>query len=117
MTVMLENIDLPKQGLLDINIQQQVNIHVTPNVAQQRVAVFVGNHIADLLHGDMPELVLGKHGSYWRVPVVLSSRSLGRIGVVGFIDVDVETGELILADNSISDIENNARRFVAGAAL
>lgn len=117
MAITLENIDLPPHGLLDINIQKRVNIHITSHTARQQVSVFVGNHIADLLHSDVPELVLRKQGVYWRVPVVLSSRSLGRIGIVGSIDVDVQTGELTLTDSIISEIKNNAQRFAVGTAL
>ncbi len=93
------------------------NIQVTPETARRRVSVFVGNHIADLLHGETPDLVLRENGIFWRVPVVLSSRSMGRIGPVGVIDVDVETGDLSITDQTISEIEAHAQRFAIGAAL
>jgi len=108
MTVMVETITLPERGRLDIEIKLTANIQITPEVARRQVSVFVGNHIADLLHGEAPDLVLREKGVYWRVPVVLSSRSLGRIGQVGVIDVDVESGELNISDQTISEIENHA---------
>jgi hypothetical protein len=87
MTVMLETITPPESGPLDIEIKLTANIQITPETARRQVSVFVGNHIADLLYGETPDLVLREQGAYWRVPVVLSSRSLGRIGQVGVIDV------------------------------
>jgi hypothetical protein len=117
MNITLETIKPPKAGLLDLNVQVTANIHVTAQQACRQVSTFVGNEIADLLHGETPDLVVRQDGTYWRVPVVLSSRSLGRIGVVGSIDVHVETGDLRLTDRTIAEIESNAQRFAAGTAL
>ncbi|MEM7345061.1 MAG: hypothetical protein AAF485_12525 [Chloroflexota bacterium] len=117
MSVMVETITLPDSGLLDIEIKLTANIQITQVTAQRQVSVFVGNHIADLLHGEEPDLVLRENGVYWRVPVILSSRSMGRIGQVGAIDVDVETGDLNVTDQIISRIEHHAQRFAASAAL
>lgn len=117
MAVTLETITPPQSGPLDIEIKLTANIQVTPETARHRVSVFVGNEIADLLHGEAPDLVLSENGVYWRVPVVLSSRSMGRIGPVGVIDVDVESGNLNVSDQTISEIETRAQRFAAAAAL
>lgn len=89
---------------------------MTAETARRRVSVYVGNQIADLLHGEATELVWRASGVFWRVPVVLSSRSLGRIGPVGAIDVDVESGDLSLSDQTINEIEDRARRFAVSAA-
>jgi len=117
MTVMLETIKPPESGPLNIEIKLNANIQITSEAARRQVSVYVGNHIADLLHGDTPDLVLRESGVFWRVPVVLSSRSMGRIGPVGQIDVDVETGELNTTDQIISEIEDRAQRFAISAAF
>ena len=117
MTIMLETIKPPESGLLDIDIHVTADIRVRPEIARRRVSVFVGNQIADLLHGETPDLVLRESGAYWRVPVVLSSCSLGRIGRIGTIDVNVETGELMITDQMMRELELHAQRLAAGAAL
>jgi len=117
MTITVETISPPESGILDLNLHLKADIQITPQQARKQVSVYVGNHIADLLHGEMPDLVVRSDGTFWRVPVVLSSRSLGRIGVVGVMDVDVKSGELSLKKESISNIEQNAQRFATGAAL
>lgn len=117
MSVMVETIDIPDSGFVNIELSLTTNIRIRAKQAQQMVAVFVGNHIADLLHGDAPDLVLGKEGVYWRVPVILSSSSMGRIGRVGAIDVDVQTGDLNVPPNLLEEIRHNAQRFAIGAAL
>lgn len=117
MTILIETEKLPERGPLNIRLDVSTTINTTAEEARCKVSVFVGNEIADLLSGEVPDLVWQKDGAFWRVPVVLSSKSLGRIGFVGFIDVNVETGELQLSEQTTRSIEENAQRFAAGAAL
>jgi len=117
MTVLLETIKPPESGLLDIEIKLTVNIRITPTIARHRVSLFVTHYIADLLHGETPNLVWREKGVYWRVPIALSSPSKGRIGTVGTIDVDVETGELVITDIIVSKIEVEAQRLAENASL
>lgn len=117
MSILIETGNLPERGLLTIKLDVTAVINTTSEEARRRVSVFVGNEIADLLSAETPDLVWQHDNAYWRVPVVLSSRSMGRIGQVGFIDVNVETGEPQLTDQTIRRIEENAQRFAAGAAL
>ena len=117
MTVMVETISPPQLGVMEINLQFSANIQIAAEAAKKRVSVLVGNKIADLLYGDTPNLVIRSTGAFWRVPVIFSSRSLGRIGAVGFVDVNAETGEFLLTPETIHEIEDNSQRFAAGAAL
>ncbi|HSN74828.1 MAG TPA: hypothetical protein VL334_07015 [Anaerolineae bacterium] len=102
---------------MNLDLRLTANIRVSPDHARRSVSQFVGNHIADLLYGDQPDLIIRADGAYWRVPVVLSSKSLGRIGVVGSLDVNVENGDLRVSERILSEIEHNAQRFASGAAL
>ena len=117
MSILIETGNLPERGPFNIRLDVTAVINTTAEEARRKVSIFAGNEIADLLTGETPDLVWQKDGTYWRVPVVLSSRSLGRIGRVGFVDVDVETGELKITEHTTRRIEENAQRFAAGAAL
>ncbi len=117
MTIMVETVAPPEIGQLNLTFNLIANIQITSTKARRLVSVFVGNHIADLLHGEMPNLVVCLDGIYWRVPVILSSLSLGRIGAVGTVDVDVETGDLRVNEQIIKEIKQNARRFASSASL
>lgn len=117
MNVTLETINLPETGQLDIELRITANLTITPQQATRLVSVFAGNEIADLLHGGSPTLVVRAEGTYWRVPVILSTKSFGPIGSVGAIDVHVETGNLRLTEQIISEIETNAQRLAIGTAL
>lgn len=117
MPITIETVTPPESGPFNLELKLATDIHITAETARRKVGVFAGNHMADLLSGETPSLVWQQEGAYWRVPVVLSSRSHGRIGIVGAIDVDVETGELQVNDRIIQEIEENAQRFAVGAAL
>ncbi len=117
MSITIETIALPESGPFDFEVKLTTNITVTAAEARHKVSVYVGNHIADLLSGESPSLVWRADKAFWRVPVMLSSQSWGRIGIVGIVDVDVETGELQVSDDNVQEIETNAHRFAASATL
>lgn len=117
MTLMIETVHPPESGVFRLDLHLAADIRVTAETARKAVSAYVGREIADLLYGETPSLLWQESGVYWRVPVALASRSLGRIGVVGVIDVDVESGDLRLTDALIRTIEDNAQRLAAGAAL
>jgi hypothetical protein len=117
MSIIIESVALPERGPLNIRLDVATTINVTAEEARRKVSVFAGNTIADLLSGERPGLVWQQNTAYWRVPVALSSRSMGRIGIVGTIDVNVETGELQITDQLIEELEENAQRFATDAAL
>lgn len=117
MTLMIETVTPPESGSFQVELHLVADIAISAEAARKSVSAFVGREIADLLHGDRPDLVWQEAGVFWRVPVVLSSRSFGRIGVVGAVDVDVETGQLNLNDELLLTLSDNAQRLAAGAAL
>jgi predicted alpha/beta-fold hydrolase len=117
MTILIETERLPERGPLNLKLNVTATINTTAEEARRKVSVFAGSQIADLISGEKPDLVWQKNGAYWRVPVVLSSRSLGRIGQVGFIDVNVETGELQISEQITRRIEENAQRFATSAVM
>ena len=117
MTILLETVTPPKSGAFQINFSVAGEIAVSADAARRSVGVYVGNQIADLLHAEAPILVLKEQGVFWRVPVILSTASVGRVGPVGAIDVDAQTGELLLDEHNLHEIDQNAERLAAGAAL
>lgn len=117
MSITIESIKIPERGPINIRLDVTTTINTTAEEARRKVGIYTGNMIADLLSAEAPSLVWHENKAYWRVPVILSSRSVGRIGIVGAIDVDVETGELLITNQLTKDIEENAQRFAVGAAL
>ena len=88
---------------------------VTAISARQKVTGFVADEISTQMHGGEPVLVMGEQ-ICWRVPVILSLPPSGDRGEVGVIDVDVETGQLLLSSSLIQEIENRAEYLAAASS-
>jgi hypothetical protein len=111
MSVEIESL-LPKSGQLTVNIQLSATVNVTAFSARQKVTGFVADEISTQMHGDEPVLVMGER-ICWRVPVILSMPPSGDRGQVGVIDVDVETGQLLVSSELIQEIEKRAQYLAA----
>ncbi len=111
MSVQLEGISLPRSGRVDVDIRVSADIHVTATAARRRVSRLVISEIGNLLYGGEPTLVVGER-VWWRVPVLLAYPDTGPISQVGTLDVDVETGEVLVPAEKMAEIANYAQ-FVA----
>lgn len=102
---------------VDITVHVSAKLNVTQVAARRKVNVFVLNEIGTGLGGDTPTLVIQNDRLCWRVPVILALAPKGRLGQVGQIDVDAQTGEILADDQLIRDIADHAERLVAGSSL
>ncbi|MFN8487620.1 MAG: hypothetical protein U0350_08525 [Caldilineaceae bacterium] len=105
----------PRNGQLSIHIQVSAAINVTAFTARQKVTGYVADQISTNMHGGEPTLVVGKQ-IYWRVPIVLSLPPLGDRGIVGNIDVDIETGQLLVTPQILTEIMQRAESLAISAA-
>ena len=102
---------------VDINVHVTAVLNVTPFIARQKVNVLLLDKVGTGLLSEPPDLATWAGRLYWRVPVALSLPGRGRLGRVGTVDVDVQTGE-VLADHAlISDIARHASQLAAGSAF
>ena len=99
----------PREGPLKIDAQLQVEITVPPEVAQQRANGYLTREVAMFIVPDTPALVLEKR-PVWRMATSLQLRGLGKVAVVGSIDVDATTGKVVY----LSEDEITATREKAG---
>lgn len=118
MTVELSEV-LPQveAAQVDVTIHVSTKLNVTQVAARRKVNVFVLNEIGTGLGGDTPTLVIQNERLCWRVPVILAPSPKGRLGQVGQIDVDAQTGEILADDQLIHDIADHAERLLAGSSL
>ncbi len=87
-------------------IPEQLNI--TPFVARQTVNAFTLMEISTQLLADTPELCAGERPC-WSVPVLLTSPIRGVVGKVGEIRVDAMTGRLLVDEDTVRRISEDAR--------
>lgn len=110
MTVLMQQ--LPRSGKLEVDVKVTADVNVSAFSARQKVNAFLLNEVSYMMHADNPALVLADR-ILWRVPVVLSLTSRGDIGQVGQIDVDVETGQMLVSPQLVLEIETRAAALAA----
>lgn len=91
------------------------HVQVTAAAARRKASRFVLDHISYLMGGTQPSLIKTDH-LVWRVPIVLTYPDRGVVGEVGFIDVDAETGELLLTEETVEEITRNAHTLSANSS-
>jgi len=116
MTVALEKLSQPRSGKLDVDVRLSCEVNYTAVAARRRVSGYVASNVSVLMGGEEPTLVLADR-IVWRVPVVLTMPGHGVLGRVGEIDVDVETGEILVTEDILTGIKDHANRLVGGTNL
>jgi len=94
---------------IDISIRADLN--VSAYVARRQVTGYLIDNVSDHLSGETPDLIIDGERLLWRVPVVLYLTSRSKVGQVGTIDVDTQTGQLQITPSLIEDIEHRARQL------
>lgn len=98
---------LPQSGRLEIDIKVTANLNVSAFAARQKVDGFILSDISYMMHAGEPNLVISD-SIYWRVPVVLSLTSHGDVGDVGAIDVNAETGQMLISPHLVAEVTARA---------
>jgi len=98
---------LPRTGRLQMDLHLSIEVNVTAAIARRKVNAFLATHVGNLLLAGDPVLMLSDRIA-WRVPVDLTAPPEGRLGRVGEVDVDAESGELLLSEAQIEEIRKRA---------
>lgn len=103
---------IPQTGDIRLTLEISARQNFSAKSAQKIVRRFVADEISYLLRAGEPNLVLGQR-LYWRVPIELALPGRGMVGAAGSLDVDVETGQIVLTPGDITEITRRADRLVA----
>ncbi len=112
----IAGVEVPPGATVDIHIHITAPVNITPFVARQKVASFVISEISTQLLADVPALCVGER-LCWSVPVVLTSPARGVCGKVGEILVDATTGELLVDEELVRRMTDDARRLAERSPL
>jgi hypothetical protein len=91
--IILEQYPLPEQGIVKLNIQHSFEITVTAQEAQHKVDDWLFDEVSYMMTAGTPMLVVGDT-IVWRVPAILTASHIGHVGVIGNVEVQVETGRI-----------------------
>ena len=116
MTVILNKYVLPDQKGA-IEIRQVVTVNVTAVEARRMVRRWLSDEVAFLITATEPTLVVGEDKSVWRVPAVYAAPHVGQVGEVGAVDVDIESGALVISDELKESILQKMEELAATLPL
>lgn len=88
------NQDWREDEELTVDIRVSQKIAVSPDQARRTANGFLAGHVAMMVSGGQPTLVVDQT-PVWRVPAVLRLPALGDVSPVGAVDIDAQTGALI----------------------
>jgi hypothetical protein len=111
MTIIFDSYTIPVNGKIDLNISRSFDIKITAKKAQRQVDRWLLDEVSYLLGADFPTLVVSEQQVFWRVPAWISFPHTGRIGLVGTVDVDIETGQMNDLPGCKIEIEQNLEKL------
>lgn len=95
MTLILDNITIPERGTLEIKVDRTVEINVTAEQARKKVDHWLMDQVSFMIGAKEPSLVILGEKTVWRVPAWISFIQGRWEGLIGIVDVDVLTGEML----------------------
>lgn len=110
MTAKIPGVQVPAGATVDIHIHLTAPVNITAFAAKQKVNAFVKMEISTQLRGEQPDLIVGER-LCWSVPVVLGFPDRGIVGKVGEIQVDATTGELLMDEEAVRRMTEDACRL------
>jgi hypothetical protein len=113
MTVVLDSYAVPEQGEFEVYVRRKVNLRVTADAARRTVQGWLLHQVSYMMGAEAPHLVISDSDVFWRVPVILTASPIGRVGIVGTVDVDVETGAVAQAARCKKHLLQAARELAA----
>jgi hypothetical protein len=94
-----------------ISIHITTTLNVSAQAARQKVNGLVLDEVGTGVGGEEPALVVEQTRALGRVPLVLSLPFVGRLGQVGTLDVDAQTGEVLTNSKILKGIADYAERL------
>jgi len=105
--VEMQEITLPAQAQVKVELSVTAEINFTAQTAQRRVNKLLLDRVG-LFYSEKPSLVIGER-LLWRVPVIFSTPTTGPLGQVGALDVDAQTGEILHTPELLDSFKERAR--------
>lgn len=108
LTLLLDQYTLPEQGAVKLEIDCSFEIKVTAEQARRIVKGWLLEEVSYMMTTQAPTLRIGEQ-IVWRVPVIFTATQVGQVGVVGEVDVDIESGAMSNAASQKETILSRGR--------
>lgn len=102
-TIILDEIDLPESGPAEIEVKRSFTIGISATCARRTVNGWLMLKVSTSMLGDTPSLVIADR-MVWRVPILFTATHVGPVGIIGSVDVDVQSGEVLPETANIEEM-------------
>lgn len=110
MQIILEPYAIPERGTFQIH--ETVTIQVSADEARRQVDQWLLHEVNSQMGADQPALVVGET-SVWRVSVYWGAPHVGRVGMVGVVEVDVLSGAMDVSEQRKAELIQRAQGLAA----
>jgi hypothetical protein len=112
-TILLDHYQLPQQGFVRLQLDCSFDIQVTAQQARRAVDQWLLDEVSTTIGAGEPILAVDGQSAVWRVPAIFTATHVGEIGVVGTVDVDVQSGAMTNTASCKATILQRAQRLAA----
>jgi hypothetical protein len=98
-TITLSGRGVDNIGALTVHVAVEATVNVDAKTARRQATTWLASEVGNMLVAGTPQLFIGRQ-AVWRVPVLLTSSTVGIVGDVGVIDIDTITGQLLTTDQT-----------------
>ncbi|MEZ4728792.1 MAG: hypothetical protein R3E79_16790 [Caldilineaceae bacterium] len=110
-TITLRGRGLETVGDLTVHVAVEATVNIDAKSARRQATIWLASEVGNMLIAGTPQLFISRH-SVWRVPVLLTSSTVGTVGTVGVVDIDTVTGQLLVTDESKDELLANVARLI-----
>ena len=101
-------------GALTVQVAIEATVNVNAKSARRQATIWLASEVGNMLIAGTPQLFIGQQ-TVWRVPVLLTSSTIGVVGNVGVVDIDTITGQLLVTDQIKDELLSNVASFTRTA--
>lgn len=106
---------VPDQGQFHLELHVSGTVNISAENARRLVGREARRRISYLLQARPPWLTVAEKHVFWRVPLVLTFPDFGSLGEAGYVDVNVESGEMTISDALVEEIRARAAKIAESA--
>jgi len=116
--LVLEQMTLPSTGTVKLQVDYTFDLKISAEVARRQAHTWFVGEVSYMIRAGEPTLVIGQSATgapiaLWRVPAILTATHLGDVGEAGYVDIMVESGEMLDPEQRAAEILNGAGNLAA----
>ena len=112
LAIVLDEYTSPKKGkMINLKVERSFAVNLSAQEAKRKVNGWLLMEVSTMIGAEEPTLAIGQQSVVWRVPIIFTAPHVGKVGEIGRIDVDVQTGEMYKMAVCKAEIEAEAKRL------